>query len=464
MNKIKKKYYSFFHINEIESDIRLQWYFAASCLNLILFFSFAWSNPIASPNINICPEYFQTCNEFIFFPSSTSSWLSIGSTFFFFCLYLAGIKSAIINNWISAHFSLLVVTIFKIYFMFFTSTQYRPGPEYFSLLPTFIFLFSRFKVRSILFLIPFIYFACGMLKLHDGWISGELFVTFERGIPFSPDFLAPILSNAIILMELSLVWLLWLDNRKIKSLIVSMLFAFHIYSFNLIGPMFITVTLPLLYIFYNMKQNHEIPRTSKTALSIILYIFVVNMAPLLIPGNHRYTGEGAALSTIVYDSERISISETVIHYDDGTQQTKSKNSITSSLRYTRPWWALSFIKEDCKNPKVTRISWKLITSLDGNPFREVVNVENACSLNYNPFSRNDWIKTDTKAVGYPGPRDGDRETYTSIYQIPQRQEIAIVSFFKRHWVTFASIHVIFCFASLFFIFVSLRKSFREIMK
>ena len=53
---------------------------------------------------------------------------------------------------------------------------------------------------------------------------------------------------------------------------------------------------------------------------------------------------------------------------------------------------------------IERIEWSLDHSINGNEFLRIVDTQDACQLEYKPFSHNDWLLLDDdnpKVIGQP---------------------------------------------------------------
>jgi hypothetical protein len=119
-------------------------------------------------------------------------------------------------------------------------------------------------------------------------------------------------------------------------------------------------------------------------------MFSLQVIPLFIKGDERLTGEGYRYGYYMYDGNHQCESVKKIYFKDGTNKEiklESKIAMYSCDPYEE-WFK---IKRLCNPEKVEKVEWTYDHSLNGDKYKRIVDVENACLLNYKAFSHNKWI-------------------------------------------------------------------------
>ena len=103
------------------------------------------------------------------------------------------------------------------------------------------------------------------------------------------------------------------------------------------------------------------------------------------------------LDSLLYDTHCITLSTKKIVLDSGEIRNlvwENKKAMSACDPYEE-WYK---IKRWCDLEKVTNIEWTYDHSLNGAPYRRIVDVKNACELTYHPFSHNEWIREDGATI------------------------------------------------------------------
>ena len=90
------------------------------------------------------------------------------------------------------------------------------------------------------------------------------------------------------------------------------------------------------------------------------------------------------------------------HFENGDTNTRVQTNAVARNR-CNPYNYMFLIRQRCEED-VERIAWHFDHSINGDPFLRIVDVENACDLEYKPFSRNSWIKShedEPEVIGLP---------------------------------------------------------------
>lgn len=404
--EFKEKYRKIFAIEEIESSRTLQMVFFFLFIGFyygihdLFFRDLGIRIPPGSFPTQACPEYFQGCHRLYFLPPKYESWAY--SVFFtgVFTLLAGSLILGVRKMWTEAHMLLVIPFFVKMFFNLFLSANVSIPFEIDHLFPCFIFLFSHKKKINLQFLFVILYFLSGIVKLHQSWIAGTYFSSLAMGLPLFPDAMIPVVTNIVVLMEIVGVWLLFSQKKFIRKSIFVLLIIFHVYSCLFVGFRYPMQFLPFILILFS-DDEIPLPRPSKLAWLAVTILFLMNLFPFLIGPDHKRTFEGRALALNMFDSNRQSKTTEIINYRDGKTETKITGTSSSVERLT-PYTVWFRIQQLCKRPEVEKVSWNMLSSMNGGPFTTLVDEDNACLLSYHFWKKNEWIRYDSDIKGYPG--------------------------------------------------------------
>jgi hypothetical protein len=127
----------------------------------------------------------------------------------------------------------------------------------------------------------------------------------------------------------------------------------------------------------------------------------IQAIPQLIKGDAKLTLEGNFYGIYMFEANHQCALE--LSNPDGTL---IRRRISTNARFRcDPWPYFSVAKRTYCHADSgdTPIHFRLIHSINGGPFYEIVNAPNLCDLEYRPFTHNTWIKDETTApiVGRP---------------------------------------------------------------
>lgn len=136
---------------------------------------------------------------------------------------------------------------------------------------------------------------------------------------------------------------------------------------------------------------------------MVLLIFL-QLTPKMIPGDEKLTLEGNYYGLYMFESNHQCISNATYYFEDETTETETHTSMSARNRCD-PYQYWFRFNEICEHkPEVERVAWTFDHSINGNSFLRIVDLEDACSVDYSPFGRNEWIKThedNPPAMGKP---------------------------------------------------------------
>ncbi|MEZ4872268.1 MAG: hypothetical protein R2827_08490 [Bdellovibrionales bacterium] len=190
----------------------------------------------------------------------------------------------------------------------------------------------------------------------------------------------------------------------------------------------------------------------------IVFLSFLHSIPHWIPGDIKYTQEGYKYGVGMIDANHQCQSITTFHYQNDTSHQRKYNSQEGQNRC--PAFSFWFpLKRTCeKDPNIKKISWQFYHSINGGPFYEIVNVDNACQLEYKFLSHNEWINSPefgAPIVGYPRPNllyiNNIRHNEEFVSDQPFDKPIATTQlFFKSHIKFFKFVYWTLWFAVLVF--------------
>lgn len=312
------------------------------------------------------------------------------------------------KRWDLAHFFLAFVIIFKLIWSMVIFDYGTSNFEYFHLVPALAFLFTKNKLSQMRFLWAFVYFFTPFVKLDTGWILGTYFTTLRIGLPIFPDSWIPLITNLVIVFEMLCSVGLLSKNKKIAQTSLWGWTIFHLYSTILVGFFYPVRCLPMLWVLFGFRQYKEPALRVPLARSIpgivlVLAIAAINLMPSFISKSPNETFEGMNYGLHMFNSNHQCLN-TVTYYDrEGHITGKEEFGSTNSMTRCYPQWTLQRLQKRCVSDG-NRLSWSLIHSKNGEPFYEMVQVDDICKIEYRPFAHNKWLKTpETGAIlkGYP---------------------------------------------------------------
>lgn len=438
-----RRYSHLFSIQEIEDTTALQWYFGASLFFFFLVFN-EWITTAlatiesAARGVAVCWPYFQHCTDYYFLQGLSEGY---GKNIFYMALY--GIMCVIVwcmwrRHWIAAHALLTVLFIWEAIMIFVFVYSINAPYYYYHLFLTAALLFVPFKEYFLKLIFVVCYFASATIKIDSTWILGTYFTSLEHGLPLLPKALTPIFTNIVILSQIAGCWFLLSRNRVYQRIALIFFATFHLYSGFFVYYMYpSTSLLPLLILFGPLYRHTPTPFAWRALAGwiIVAGICIFQVLGFVVPAEQRIlTLEGNRFGMFMFEanhqciitqkvySTHISAYSADRNVAPGTPCTdflcvvKSKTSVEGSLQvretvlesgasYYRcdPYEQWVRIQALCKIKGVQRVSLQFDHSVNGGPFYRIVDEEDMCGVEYQPFRHNEWIKIppEAPAVGRP---------------------------------------------------------------
>lgn len=343
-----------------------------------------------------CWPHFPQCRDF----SLTAVPESYTSNVFFMFLF-AGILACLYYIWknrpevyLKIFASLVGLKVF-IYF-FWTFTEHH-NFAYFHLMPATAFLLNK-KNRIFAAQVTWAlaYSLSAAVKLDDSWILGTYFTPLELGMPFVPRELIPLGSLFVIFLEIIVSWTLLSDRLKQASTWIWT--GFHTYSVILVGFFYPTRCIASLWTLFLGQSPQENPAPKVLNKKTFLFLFLMTglqVIPYTFAEEPRMIMRWEGYGFNMFDANF----QCLIEYKYGNQREVIIRK--SSMHRCSPRKYLDLAKMRCAREKKP-VSYRMIKSINGEPFYEIVKLENACREDFLMFGENSWLDhRNPKLVGYP---------------------------------------------------------------
>jgi hypothetical protein len=291
--------------------------------------------------------------------------------------------------------------------LFLVGMNYGIGNfDYYDLAMTFVFLLYPAGRNLLKLTFVFLYFLSSTIKIHEGWILGTYFSTLYYGLPLIPLTLIPVATNIVILSQMIGCWFLLHKNEKVATYFAYFFIAFHLYSTILVGYRYpITSLLSLLVLFLvkdGIKKEERRDRDfslAKKTLPLYLFftlLFSGQMVAILIPGDQKLTLEGNNYGLYMFEANH----QCVSRIKDGVSGQESAQASYDSRNRCDPYlYLVSLQKKYCQGGVATSsLSWTFDHSINGEPYKRIVDTKNLCALVYKPFTHNTWIDSSEETV------------------------------------------------------------------
>lgn len=461
MNQIKTLVSKFFSLN-VNSDILTIYERIFISGTLFLFvFDFNSSLQPSPTTFRACWPHFPQCENLLHLPLPPDySYGFLQAVVFLIVLLTFG--SVIRNKKKSALFFLLALTIYKTAFTFLWSFNTLHNFEYFHLLPTWAFLLSaNYRIFNAQVMWAFCYFFSGFVKINEGWITGSYFSSLVNGLPLVPELGIPIFSNSVFFAETICGFLLLVPQARRWALTYWTIF--HLYSVIMVGFFYPARCFVMLWILFFVSPLQRGVLSKMLDIKVVVLIGLMTFLqtlPLHFNENPQMTlrTEGYGFSMIDANFQcRFWINQVT-----SSVQTLKYYESRSARGRCAPRRLLEIVKPFCKDPGSNNIQLILDQSLNGSPFRRIINEPNACGLKFEFWKENSWINERGPIVGYPS-RNGINDLRTNLplvntsVMIQKNKFEAILS---EHVEILQRLYLILWFSSLgFCLFVYIRSLF-----
>jgi len=354
-----------------------------------------------------CPPYFQNC-EWLYFLET----LPYGYSQTLFYMLIFGLLAWAVyllteKRWREASYVLIVPYVWHAAHVFILTDSARGNYEYYVFVFTTIILFFPHKEFFAKLSLVLFYVMSTFAKIHPAWIAGSYFTNLQLGLPLFPDWSIPLWTNLVILAEMLVAWFLLSKHPILQRTALLFFICFHLYSGILVEYRYPATVLPMVLVLFGPWYRWTPPPLTKRSLvgwGLVALLIFMQLTPKMISGDEKLTLEGNSYGLYMFESNHQCRSEAVYHYVDGSMINETRVGVSARNRCDpyRYWFRFN---EKCEHQSdLERISWVFDHSINGDEFLRIVELENACSVDYKPFSHNEWIKThqdNPEAVGRP---------------------------------------------------------------
>jgi hypothetical protein len=308
---------------------------------------------------------------------------------------LAGIF-AVQRKWGVACLLLAFLTFFKFFIVYVASFNVPTNYNALAIIISAALLFPKEKTFSIKVLITLFYYVTIIYRIHPGYLSGDVFTSLAHGLPLIPKIFTPY-SGALFIVTLILApTALWIKNDSIRIAGFAILLFFHTATIAIVGFIYPLLSFSLLFFaFYVQDEQFTLKRVLayRPLLFISLIMITGQIFPLMIPGDHRLTGEGTKLGFYMYEANHQCTGYLEAVYTNGTSNiTPYSNGKAMGLCDPYLLWFDS--RSVCERKEIERVGMLFDHSINGHPYIRLVDEENICNQNYSFLSHNTWINLD----------------------------------------------------------------------
>lgn len=345
-------------------------------------------------NTAVCPPYFTKCLNLYFFDTLPTSY----SQNIFYAILGTFIFAAFVFLYKKDYFKFVIFSsiplLYKIFLIYFLTYLIPGNYNSFGVFLGIILLFSAYKVFYLRILVCLFYLCSAVIKLHQGYLSGEVFSSLNLGAPLIPSYFLEYVGVLFFLMCALAPFFLLNGNKRVRVFFLLVLTVFHLYSIIMVGFRYPLLLLPIIWIlFYFEDQKVELKRLylkDFVGMLTLGLMVLLQLLPLAIRGDERMTGEGYRYGYYMYDGNHQCSSHKKIYLESGEIRDMFFEN-TKALYSCDPYEEWFKIQRLCGSPLVSNVSWTYDHSLNGGQYRRIVDSFNACILDYSPFIHNEWI-------------------------------------------------------------------------
>ena len=307
----------------------------------------------------------------------------------------------------AAYAGLAALTLFKLLFLAL-DFRLRLNQHYMILWVSAVFLLIPSKRDALRVLLVLFYVWASTLKLNADWISGAALPTQSWIIPASLTVAACVY---VIGLELGVSWGLLARNRWVFWGALFQFLIFHAVSWQQVGFFFPTVMFLLLTVFPLARLvpgGESEPsllsrlihfRMRPAVYGAMLAFSLMQLPPVLIPGDAAITGEGRPYALHMVDAGVVCRGLAVVHRADGSTIEVSLSGRTVARIACDPIVVAGRARNICRGTSGLVTGAVELDLLLTSRRRSTTEVETVIDLprfcardiRYNPFGRNWWI-------------------------------------------------------------------------
>jgi hypothetical protein len=233
----------------------------------------------------------------------------------------------------------------------------RSNQHYMATLAWIAFLFVPGKRDTMRMLIALFYFWAGLLKTNHEWLSGA---ALETPMRWFPGPLLPLACGYVVVLEVVLVWGLFSRRAWLFWATFAQLVLFQIVSWQRVGFYYPLLMFALLAIYPMARAsdgNDVLPlrfvrgREAPAAIAFLVTVCLLQLVPLLYPGDSAVTGEGRMFALHMFDAAVRCEASVVLRRPDGSRERQSFDRPLSSRIRCDPIVFLNRAQALCRSPE-----------------------------------------------------------------------------------------------------------------
>ena len=310
----------------------------------------------------------------------------------------------------AASAGLAALTLFKLLFLAL-DFRLRLNQHYMILWISVVFLFVPSKRDALRVLLVLFYVWASTLKFNADWVSGAALPTRTWIIPAQLTVAACVY---LIVLELGVSWGLLAANRWVFWGALLQLLVFHAVSWQQVGFYFPTVMFLLLTIFplARLLPGAEASpgpsllsrllrfRVRPAVYGVMLAFSLMQLPPMLIPGDAAITGEGRPYALHMVDAGVVCRGRAMVYRADGSTVPVPLSGATVARIACDPIVVAGRARNICRGTSrlvagAVELDLSLISRRrSATEEKSIVDLPAFCSRNirYNPFGKNWWIR------------------------------------------------------------------------
>lgn len=356
----------------------------------------------AKNNIAVCPPYFQSCLDYYFLDSTPYGYGQNILYMFLGTILFASLYFLYTEDYKKFAYFMSIPLLFK-FMMLYIFTYLNTGNyNLLGLSMAMVLLYSKRKLYYLRILLIVFYLSAASIKLDKGYLTGGIFDSLQLGVPLFPHYMNSFLGILFLILCLISPILLFNKAKRIRVTYLVLLTLFHMYSIAVVGFRFPSLVIPTLWVIYFFEKD-EFNYNIKTFFmefigpTVIIFTIILQSIPFIIKGDHVLTGEGYKFGYYMFLANYQCVSTVTTHNSNEEYKTYVSSS-TKALYMCDPYIDYFRIKRSCDPGKVKNIEWTFDKSINGSPYMRIINIKNACKLEYSAFSHNDWIELTPKIL------------------------------------------------------------------
>ncbi|MNJ93270.1 hypothetical protein D3C87_109490 [compost metagenome] len=343
------------------------------------FFARPFVNEVLTERTPICWSYFTSCDLLRPFDPAVTQFMSI----FYLTLTLLALFLVLTKRVKLFWWAFLLLTVFK-WSMLSLDYRFMGNYHYMPFVASLVYLFVSSKKRFLPLALISFYMAAGILKFTPEWYSGNALL--EPAIVDGK--LLEISLVYVIYLEILFVWGLLSKHAWLKWFTFIQIFAFHIFSWHIVGYFYPVVMFNLIVLFPLLwlipERDSESLRWSRSGIAFLAIFWIAQAVPFVFYKDSARTGQGRLISFNMLDARTACDSMALIK-KDREQMLVSIPAKDFGVRIQcDPNVYVALIKEECQKwkaiPGFIDMDYRLHSKLSTEPQgHETLKLDNVCS-------------------------------------------------------------------------------------